>query len=331
VRHRADVPILWHEQPSFTSLIYMFRSAAIVGGALVGGAALGYACAVLGVRRPRPTVAKRLRNFRSTLCVVTYNVLADGMYAAVGKHKDSTHGGFNSYSTPQEREWSQRFPAIIAELDTYAVRGRHSCRLCVDAQLAVDRAPSAQPDVICLQEVQHSHYIDSFQPSLHERGYSTTLSPRGTGERDLCLMVATRDAALKVLAVECVSFARVLKELASEVPLSPALMHAARSKSEELVLTQCLHSPLHSWALSLRSVHCVWSGEELVLVLCEQRTSRPGSNGGSVLRLSTTCVRVPTCRRPDRPTARGRHHAPLVGPDDARAQARTGGAPLPRH
>ena len=182
-----------------------------VSGVVVG-LAVGYALAAL--RRPR-IVARRLRNFRETLCVVTYNVLADGLYAAVGKHKHSTFGGYNNYSTPREREWEQRFPALMSELDACAA------------------------DVICLQEVQHARYVDSFSPCFSDRGYSTHLSARGTGERDLCIMIATRDTALRVLDVEVISLSSEVDGLALEIPLSEALVTYIKTKGEEVLLVFC--------------------------------------------------------------------------------------------
>ena len=212
--------------------------------ALVSGAALGYAWAVLR-QRPRP-VAKRLRNFGNTLCIATYNVLADGMFAAVGEHKSSTHGGFNNYSTPREREWSQRFPALMAELDAYAA------------------------DVVCLQEVQHSHYVDSFQPAFAARGYSTILSARGTGERDLCVMLATRDTSLTVLATELISFPHEVGLLADEVRLSAGLVEQARGKDEELLLLLCEQATTRK-RLVVATTHLWWNPTQPDIKLLQVR------------------------------------------------------------
>ena len=129
------------------------------------------------------------RPWTATIRVCQYNVLADGFYAAVGEYAESTHGGFNDYSTVAQREWSYRFPRLMAEMDSYAA------------------------DVYCLQEVQHSHYVDSFEPAFRARGFSCKLSRKtdsetmGTGERDLYCAMFVRSCVVKPLQVRATRLA----------------------------------------------------------------------------------------------------------------------------
>lgn len=129
------------------------------------------------------------------LTVMQYNVLADGFYACVGEYAASSYGGFNTYSTPQQRCWASRFPRLVAEFDATA------------------------PDLLCLQEVQYEHYMSFFYPAMHARGYQCFLSRRhddrrGVSERDLYVATFVRITAAKVLEQPViVRFHEVAKQL----------------------------------------------------------------------------------------------------------------------
>jgi CCR4-NOT transcription complex subunit 6 len=196
-------------------------------------AVVGFASGYLLARRRAMNAAvpapQRRRNFESVFSVVSYNILADGLYAAVGAHAESPHGGFNTYSTPAERAWSRRFPLIMSELD------------------------SLSPDVICLQEVQQEKH-GSFKRALAARGYTTTLSKAGASEHDLNLMVAVRNNCFNIVNSAVV---RLSDEAANVEDLDEDFRKQIEGKEAELLLVLLEHRETNR-RLVVATTHLFW-------------------------------------------------------------------------
>lgn len=175
--------------------------------ATAAGAGLGIAVGLFAGNRRKDLPPRRLRSWSDSINVVQYNVLADGKYAAVGKHSKSTHGGYNDHSKPSEREWRNRFPKLMQEMDAMA------------------------GDIYALEEIQYSRYQDSFRTAFGRRGFTTILSydpskdrgkPKRTSEEDLHVMIAVRDTTLKVVDTKVIDFAAETVKYQQHLPLELA-------------------------------------------------------------------------------------------------------------
>ena len=121
------------------------------------------------------------------LRVVQFNVLADGLSG-----RDTKLGGFDS--APKESlKWEARRRRLLEE---------------------IFRHPGREPDVICLEEVDHYH--DWFMPQLSKRGYRGFFLKKpkspclktapGSGLEDGCALFC-REATVAVARVEAMNYA----------------------------------------------------------------------------------------------------------------------------
>ena len=121
------------------------------------------------------------------LRVVQFNVLADGLSG-----RDTKLGGFDS-APPASLRWEARRERLLEE---------------------IFRHPGPEPDVICLEEVDH--YSDWFLPRLRERGYRGFFVKKpkspclktapGSGLEDGCALFC-REATVAVARVETLNYA----------------------------------------------------------------------------------------------------------------------------
>ena len=146
------------------------------------------------------------------LRVVQFNVLADGLSG-----RDTKLGGFDS-APPASLRWEARRERLLEE---------------------IFRHPGPEPDVICLEEVDH--YSDWFLPRLRERGYRGFFVKKpkspclktapGSGLEDGCALFC-REATVSVVCVETMNY-----EASNQV----ALLATVRVAESSSFVVACTH------------------------------------------------------------------------------------------
>ncbi|XP_022796907.1 protein angel homolog 2-like isoform X2 [Stylophora pistillata] len=113
------------------------------------------------------------RNQNFSFKVVSYNVLADGLL----------HSNSHLYNGSEEwlKDWDYRRRNLLKELLYY------------------------NADVLCLQEVEVSHYEDWFEPKLREKGYTGVYKQRSGDKTDGCATFF-RESIFMLVKSELVSF-----------------------------------------------------------------------------------------------------------------------------